>query len=85
MVVSQTNGSTKHGKLDGASTATPTICLVTGGTGLVGRALQHVIDTESLGSRYGKQDADEQWIFLSSKDGDLRCVGASILDRDHPL
>jgi len=46
----------------------------------VGRALQHVIDTESIGSRYGKQSADEQWIFLSSKDGDLRCVRTPFLE-----
>lgn len=48
------------------------LCLVTGGTGLVGRALETVIRSEPVGSRYGKQKADEQWVFLSSKDGDLR-------------
>ncbi|KAJ7845921.1 hypothetical protein B0H13DRAFT_2363411 [Mycena leptocephala] len=45
--------------------------LVTGGTGLVGKALQHVIETEPVGSKYGKQP-NETWIFASSADGDLR-------------
>lgn len=49
-----------------------TVCLVTGGTGLVGRALQWVIENEPIGSRYGKRNEAETWIFLSSKDGDLR-------------
>lgn len=34
--------------------------------------VQYVIESEPVGSRYGKATADEQWIFLSSKDGDLR-------------
>ena len=38
--------------------------LVTGGTGLVGRALEEVVTTE-------EKRSDEKWIFLSSKDGDL--------------
>ena len=40
------------------------VVLVTGGTGLVGRALQEVITREKL--------PQERWVFLSSKDGDLR-------------
>ena len=41
------------------------VILVTGGTGLVGKALEKIVnDDEGHG--------DEQWIFLSSKDGDLR-------------
>ncbi|KAM4629479.1 GDP-L-fucose synthase-like [Polymixia lowei] len=39
--------------------------LVTGGSGLVGRAIQHVVKEEE-GSREG-----EEWIFLSSKDANL--------------
>ncbi|CAL8270596.1 GDP-L-fucose synthase isoform X2 [Gadus morhua] len=39
--------------------------LVTGGSGLVGRAIQHVINEEG-----GGKDGEE-WIFLSSKDADL--------------
>ncbi|MBW0485511.1 hypothetical protein O181_025226 [Austropuccinia psidii MF-1] len=49
------------------------VILVTGGTGLVGSALKHVIETEPVGSRFGKRSEDEKWIFLSgSSDGDLR-------------
>eukprot|EP01135_Chromosphaera_perkinsii_P007976 Nk52_evm48s1073 gene=Nk52_evmTU48s1073 len=40
------------------------IVMVTGGNGLVGRAIQEVVQEQ-------KRD-DEKWIFLSSKDGDLR-------------
>ena len=46
------------------------VILVTGGSGLVGRAIEHVITT-SPDPRYRKRD-DETWIFLTSKDGDLR-------------
>ncbi|KAG6887964.1 hypothetical protein C0995_011357 [Termitomyces sp. Mi166 len=48
-----------------------TVVLVTGGTGLVGKAIQHVIETEPIGSRFGKKEG-ETWIFASSKEGDLR-------------
>lgn len=40
------------------------IILVTGGTGLVGKALEEIVATE-------EKRSDETWIFLSSKDGDL--------------
>ena len=39
--------------------------LVTGGTGLVGKGLEKVVEME-------EKRPDEEWIFLSSKDGDLR-------------
>ncbi|KAJ8951137.1 hypothetical protein NQ318_021581 [Aromia moschata] len=39
------------------------VILVTGGTGLVGKAIENVVETE--------KQPDETWIFLSSKDGDL--------------
>lgn len=38
--------------------------LVTGGSGLVGKALQRFVLTK---------DSHDVWMFLSSKDGDLRC------------
>jgi nucleoside-diphosphate-sugar epimerase len=41
--------------------------LVTGGSGLVGRAIQEALQK-------GDQRDGEEWIFLTSKDGDLRCV-----------
>lgn len=53
-----------------------TVVLVTGGTGLVGMALQHVIETEPVGSRFGKLP-NETWIFASSADGDLRSGSAT--------
>ena len=43
---------------------TEQVVLVTGGTGLVGRALQEIVTRESV--------PQERWVFLSSKDGDLR-------------
>ena len=37
--------------------------MVTGGTGLVGRAVQEIIDAE--------KPANEEWVFVGSKDADL--------------
>lgn len=53
------------------STKMSAVILVTGGTGLVGKAIQHVVETEPEGSRFGKRPG-EQWIFASSRDADLR-------------
>lgn len=39
------------------------IVLVTGGSGLVGKAIQTIVATE--------KPNDEDWIFVSSKDADL--------------
>ncbi|KAJ7253022.1 hypothetical protein B0H12DRAFT_1117094 [Mycena haematopus] len=47
------------------------VVLVTGGTGLLGKALEHIIETEPVGSKYGKRP-NETWIFVSSAEGDLR-------------
>jgi GDP-L-fucose synthase len=47
------------------------IILVTGGTGLVGKAIEYVINNEPPNSRFGKHDG-ETWIFASSAEGDLR-------------
>ncbi|KAI0037068.1 GDP-L-fucose synthetase [Vararia minispora EC-137] len=49
------------------------VVLVTGGTGLVGSAIKHVIETEPVGSRFGKREG-ETWVFASSKDGDLKDI-----------
>ncbi|GAA5853187.1 hypothetical protein JCM8547_000233 [Rhodosporidiobolus lusitaniae] len=46
--------------------------LVTGGSGLVGQAIRYTVEHEAPGSRFGKFAEDDQWIFLTSKDGDLR-------------
>lgn len=42
----------------------PKKVLITGGTGLVGSAIRHVVEQEAV--------TDEKWIFCSSKDADLR-------------
>ncbi|KAJ7594386.1 epimerase-domain-containing protein [Mycena floridula] len=47
------------------------IILVTGGRGLLGSAIKHVIETEAPDSKFGKKTG-ETWIFASSSDGDLR-------------
>ena len=39
--------------------------LVTGGTGMVGHAVCHVSEAE-------EKRTDEEWIFVGSKDADLR-------------
>ncbi|XP_019958384.1 GDP-L-fucose synthase-like [Paralichthys olivaceus] len=51
------------------SNALPRRVLVTGASGLIGKAIQHVVLTEG-----GKLDGEE-WFFISSKDADLRDVG----------
>jgi FlaA1/EpsC-like NDP-sugar epimerase len=56
------------------------VVLVTGGTGLVGQAIKHIIETEPEGSRFGKQPG-ETWIFASSSEGDLRWVSMSTAPR----
>ena len=43
--------------------------LVTGSTGVVGSGIQYIIETE-------ESHPDEQWIFVSSKDADLRLVNS---------
>jgi GDP-L-fucose synthase len=47
------------------------VILVTGGTGLVGKAIEYVINNQPLESKFGKKDG-ETWIFLGSSEGDLR-------------
>lgn len=45
------------------------VCLVTGGTGLVGMAIKKVVDEERTVS--GNNHGVDEWVFLSSKDADL--------------
>ncbi|KAJ3392896.1 GDP-L-fucose synthase [Lobulomyces angularis] len=47
------------------------VILVTGGSGLIGKALQRVITSEDTEKKFSKRSG-ENWIFLSSADGDLR-------------
>jgi len=53
-----------------------TVVLVTGGTGLVGKALQKVVAADGDAAARG-----EKWVFLSSKDGDLRCARGAPANR----
>lgn len=46
------------------------VILVTGGSGLVGKAIEWVIENDQS-ERFGKRPG-EKWVFLTSKDGDLR-------------
>lgn len=46
------------------------VILVTGGTGLVGKAIEHIVNTEPVGSRFGRKP-DEKWIFVGSSEGNL--------------
>lgn len=47
------------------------VILVTGGSGLVGKAVQDVINDPN-GDPHFRAAADEKWIFVSSKEADLR-------------
>ncbi|KAI0305358.1 GDP-L-fucose synthetase [Multifurca ochricompacta] len=64
---------------------THSVILVTGGTGLVGYAMQHVIETEPLGSRFGRRPG-ETWVFIGTKDADLRDLEQArrIFDKHKP-
>ena len=70
-----TSGSSFHfllvAILDWGDTHDRLAVLVTGGSGLVGRAVEYVIDNEPVGSKFGRKDG-ETWIFLGSKDGNLK-------------
>lgn len=52
---------------------TKSVILVTGGSGLVGSAIKHIIESEPLNSRFGKKEGEE-WVFARSSEGDLRSV-----------
>jgi len=56
----------------------PAVILVTGGSGLVGKAIQEVLAEEKL--------QNEQWVFLSSKDADLTDFAQTkaLFERYHP-
>ncbi|TKS91827.1 GDP-L-fucose synthase [Collichthys lucidus] len=58
----------------------PMRVLVTGGSGLLGKAIEHVVQQEG-----GKLDGEE-WIFLSSKKADLVDIGQTraVFEKYHP-
>ena len=47
------------------------VILVTGGGGLVGQGIQHVLKDPSTEPAFRARE-DETWIFATSKDADLR-------------
>jgi GDP-L-fucose synthase len=54
-----------------AASSTRQVILVTGGSGLVGAAIKAYIEEEEQ-QQQEEDKRDETWVFLSSKDGDLR-------------
>ena len=52
-----------------------TTIMVTGGTGLVGMGIKAMVEKQAV--------PNERWIYLSSKDGDLRCVRATDAPTSH--
>lgn len=64
---------------NGNGAPAPMVVMVTGGTGLVGAAIKAYIEETEV-------KANETWIFLSSKDGDLRDRAATeaIFEKNKP-
>lgn len=60
------------------------IIMVTGGTGLVGKGIQMALEKERKADP--NAHSNEEWVFLSSKDGDLRNAEATkkIFERIRP-
>ena len=54
-----------------AMSAETSVILVTGGSGLIGQAVQYAIEHETVGSRFGKKPG-ETWIFAGVTEGDLK-------------
>ena len=59
-----TEPATKKPREEGAADGEKDVIMVTGGSGLVGQAIRMYVESN-------KKD-NEEWIYLSSKDGDLR-------------
>jgi UDP-glucose 4-epimerase len=60
-----------------AETPTHDVILVTGATGLVGKAIEHIVTT-SQDPAFAKRK-NETWVFVSSKDADLTWVDLDLL------
>lgn len=62
------------------------VILVTGGSGLVGKGIEDVINDTTITNQQFSKRSNEKWIFLTSKDGDLRDVQAtrSIFEKYKP-
>ena len=59
-----TEPATKKPREEGAADGEKDVIMVTGGSGLVGQAIRMYVESN-------KKD-NEEWIYLSSRDGDLR-------------
>lgn len=55
--------------VEGSGEARPFVCLVTGGTGLVGKAIEEAVRQDKVN---GVSPESEIWYFASSRDADLR-------------
>jgi GDP-L-fucose synthase len=55
--------------VEGSGEARPFVCLVTGGTGLVGKAIEEAVRQDKVN---GVSPESETWYFASSRDADLR-------------
>lgn len=64
-----TTTSTEKGATDGTTENPAVVVLVTGGTGLVGKAIEAVVNEDKI--KYPEL-ASEQWYYASSSDADLR-------------
>jgi len=76
---STTRFSTNHEMAPLTDSESPNVvCLVTGGTGLVGRGLQEVVESEPI--------PGWSFVFVGSKDADLTCpkATAALFDRVTP-
>jgi len=69
MLFMKAQNSSLKNELSKIDSGVDTVVLVTGGTGLVGRAVQAMSTVDSR--------SNEKWIFLGSKDGDLRSMDAT--------
>ena len=71
-------GSQGDDRVGGGDAAPKRVILVTGASGLVGRAIQAVVARQPVDS--------DRWVFLSSADGDLRDPAATraIFDAHSP-
>ena len=63
---------------DPSPSPSESVVLVTGGTGLVGKAIEAYVSRHAL--------PGERWVFLSSRDGDLRSFEATkaVFERHRP-
>jgi GDP-L-fucose synthase len=71
------------GQVEQAVQSIPTV-MVTGGTGLVGRAIRWAVEEDP--ARLSRQSTEFNWVFLSSSDADLTDYSATraVFERHRP-